>query len=112
MKGRLVALLAVGALASAAAATGALQATEINYATSFRNFGRDAYVYVAIEKGYFRDAGFELKVTSGTGSVDNIKLAAAGRLDYTPVDIGALMRTRANEGLPVKTVAVVHQNTI
>ena len=48
-------------------------------------------------EGYFRDAGFELKVTSGTGSVDNIKLAAAGRLDYTPVDIGALMVTRANE---------------
>jgi NitT/TauT family transport system substrate-binding protein len=112
MKGRLVALLAVAALASAAAATGAPQVTEIDYATSFGNFGRDAYVYVAIEKGYFRDAGFELKVTSGTGSVDNIKLAAAGRLDYTPVDIGALMVTRANEGLPVKTVAVVHQNTM
>jgi NitT/TauT family transport system substrate-binding protein len=110
-----VALLALAALAFAAAArpgTETRQATEINYATSFGNFGRDSYVYVAIEKGYFRDAGFDVKVTGGTGSVDNIKLVAAGRLDYSPVDIGALMVTRANEGLPVKTVAVVHQNTM
>lgn len=84
----------------------------IDYATSFGNFGRDAYVYVAIEKGYFRQAGFEVNVTSGPGSVDNMKFVAAGRLDYAPVDIGALVVTRANEGVPVKVVSVVHQNTM
>jgi NitT/TauT family transport system substrate-binding protein len=88
------------------------QVTTVDYATSFGNFGRDAYVYVAIEKGFFRAAGFEVKVTPGPGSVDNIKLVAAGRLDYAPVDIGALVTTRANEGLPVKVVSVVHQNTM
>jgi NitT/TauT family transport system substrate-binding protein len=86
--------------------------TTIDYATSFGNFGRDAYVYVAIEKGYFREAGFEVNVTSGPGSVDNMKFVAAGRLDYAPVDIGALVVTRANEGVPVKVVSVVHQNTM
>ena len=102
----------LAALVGATSGTAARQATTIDYATSFGNFGRDAYVYVAIEKGYFEQAGFDVKVTAGTGSVDNIKLVAAGRLDYTPVDIGALMVTRANEGLPVRTVAVVHQNTM
>lgn len=102
----------VGALVATTSGTAARQATTIDYATSFGNFGRDAYVYVAIEKGYFEQAGFDVKVTPGTGSVDNIKLVAAGRLDYTPVDIGALMVTRANEGLPVRTVAVIHQNTM
>lgn len=86
--------------------------TRVDYATSFGNFGRDAYIYVAIEKGYMRDAGFDVRVTPGTGSVDNIKLVAAGRLDYTPVDIGALVVTRANENLPAKVVSVVHQNTM
>jgi NitT/TauT family transport system substrate-binding protein len=106
-------LLALAALGGAQSGTAArAQTTTVNYATSFGNFGRDAYVYVAIEKGYFQQAGFDVKVTSGTGSVDNIKLVAAGRLDYTPVDIGALMVTRANENLPVKTVAVVHQSTL
>lgn len=111
----LVAALAVVALTVAGGAGARVvtpQATTIDYATSFGNFGRDAYVYVAIEKGFFRDAGFDVKVTPGPGSVDNIKLVAAGRLDYAPVDIGALVTTRANEGLPVKVVSVVHQNTM
>lgn len=109
----LVAVLAAAlALVGGAAARTDAQAQTVNYATSFGNFGRDAYVYVAIEKGFFREAGLDVKVTPGTGSVDGIKLVAAGRLDYTPVDIGALVVTRANEGLPVKVVSVVHQNTM
>jgi NitT/TauT family transport system substrate-binding protein len=84
----------------------------VDYATSFGNFGRDAYVYVAIEKGYFRDANIEVSVTPGAASVDNIKFVAAGRLDFAPVDIGALVLTRANESIPAKVVSVVHQNTM
>jgi NitT/TauT family transport system substrate-binding protein len=41
-----------------------------------------------------------------------MKFVAAGRLDYAPVDIGALVVTRANENVPVKVVSVVHQNTM
>lgn len=111
----LVAAAAVVALTVAGGAGARIdvrQATAIDYATSFGNFGRDAYVYVAIEKGFFSAAGFDVKVTPGPGSVDNIKFVAAGRLDYAPVDIGALVTTRANEGLPVKVVSVVHQNTM
>jgi NitT/TauT family transport system substrate-binding protein len=104
--------LVLAALVLTAVAQSRPTATTIDYATSFGNFGRDAYVYVAIERGYFEQAGFDVKVTPGTGSVDNIKLVAAGRLDYAPVDIGALVVTKANEGLPVKVVAVVHQNTM
>jgi len=86
--------------------------TQIDYATSFGNFGRDSYVYAAIERGFFREAGFDVKVTPGPGSLDNIRLVAAGRLDYAPVDIGALVVAKAQESLPVKVVAVVHQNTL
>jgi NitT/TauT family transport system substrate-binding protein len=110
----LAALTAVLALVAvpAGARPDAPSPTTIDYATSFGNFGRDSYIYVAIEKGYMRDAGFEVNVTSGPGSVDNMKFVAAGRLDYAPVDIGALVVTRANEGVPVKVVSVVHQNTM
>ena len=109
----IVAAIAV-ALASVSAGAKPVARTvdSIDYATSFGNFGRDAYVYVAIEKGYFQQADLEVNVTSGPGSVDNMKFVAAGRLDYAPVDIGALVVTRANESVPVKTVSVVHQNTM
>lgn len=106
------AVMALAVVGGASSAPGSRTDSTVNYATSFGNFGRDAYVYVAIERGYFRDAGLDVKVTAGTGSVDNIKLVAAGRLDYAPVDIGALVVTKANEGIPVKTIAVVHQNTL
>src|SRR5882757_9717723 len=36
---------------------------KVNYMTSFRTFGRESYVYVAIEKGYFKDAGLDVTVT-------------------------------------------------
>ena len=116
MRRLLLLVLAVSCgLATLAAGAGArtdASLTSIDYATSFGNFGRDAYVYAAIEKGYFRAAGFDVRVTSGPGSVDNMKFVAAGRLDYAPVDIGALVVTRANEDVPVKVVSVVHQNTM
>jgi NitT/TauT family transport system substrate-binding protein len=84
----------------------------VNYATSFGNFGRDSYIYVAIEKGYMRQADIEVNVTSGTGSVDGIKLVGAGRIDFTPVDAGTLVVTKANERIPVRAVSVVLQNTM
>lgn len=108
----LAALLAVTFAGSAASKVDRSQVDKVNYATSFGNFGRDAYVYVAIEKGYFRQADVEVSVTSGTGSVDGIKLVGAGRLDFTPVDTGALVVTKANERVPVSIVSVVHQNTM
>ena len=109
----LAAVLVVTLAAAGGAQSGTGQATtEIAYATSFGNFGRDAYVFAAMERGFFRSAGFDVKVTPGTGSLDNIRLVAAGRLDYAPVDIGALVVAKAQESLPVKVVAVVHQNTL
>lgn len=108
-------LLLVGAAILAGGAQSRVarqQLTTINYATSFGNFGRDSYVYVAIEKGYFEQEGFDVKVTPGAGSVDVMKLVAAGRLDYGPVDIGALVVTKANEKLPLRVTSVIHQNSM
>jgi NitT/TauT family transport system substrate-binding protein len=107
----LVVLVAVP-FASTSSVAARSNADTVDYATSFGNFGRDAYVYVAIEKGYFREADIEVNVTAGIGSVENIKFVAAGRLDFAPVDIGALVVTRANENIPAKVVSVVHQNTM
>lgn len=107
-----VVLLSLTLAGSAQSGPAKRQVDRVNYATSFGNFGRDAYVYVALEKGYFRQADIDVNVTTGTGSVDGIKLVGAGRLDFTPVDAGALVVTKANEQVPVKIVSVVHQNTM
>ena len=85
---------------------------KVDYLTSFNTFGRDAYVYVAQEKGYFEDAGIEVSVKPGTGSVDVMKLIASGRADFGPADFSTVAITVANEDLPVKAVAMIQQQTL
>jgi NitT/TauT family transport system substrate-binding protein len=85
---------------------------EINYLTSFSTFGRDAYVYVAKEKGYFDSAGLDVTITPGTGSVDVLKLVAGGRADFGVADFTATAITLAKEELPVTAIAAVHQRSL
>ncbi|MBL0716362.1 MAG: ABC transporter substrate-binding protein [Desulfosarcina sp.] len=60
-------------------------------------------IYVAREKGYFREAGIDLKILSPSDTADALKLAIAGRVDlavsYEPQTIIA-----AAEGLEVRVV--------
>lgn len=117
-KGRLglalvcIASAAVIGTTAARSAESSRQLVHLNYATSFGNFGRDAYVYVAAAKGYFRQAGFDVSITAGNGSEDDLKLIAAGRVDFAPADFSAAVVARANDNLPVKIVSLVHQNTL
>lgn len=91
-------------------ADGAL--TAVTYSTSFGNFGRDAYAWVALEKGYFRDAGFDVKIVPGAGSVAVAQAIAAGSVDFGPADVAAVTVARAESGVPVKVVALIQQNTM
>jgi len=72
-----IAVAAGVGVSTARSAAGSHQLTHLRYATSFGNFGRDAYVYVAIAKGYFKAAGFDVTVTAGNGSEDDMRLIAA-----------------------------------
>ncbi|MFC7550669.1 ABC transporter substrate-binding protein [Plantactinospora sp. GCM10030261] len=87
-------------------------AKEVTYLTSFGTFGRDAYAYVALEKGYFTDAGFKVTIRPGTGSVDVMKLLASEQADYGVADLAAVVTTQAKEKLPVRAVAAVHQKSL
>jgi NitT/TauT family transport system substrate-binding protein len=84
----------------------------IQYATSFGSFGRESYAYVALELGYFRQAGFDLTIRPGTGSVAGLQLIGAGKIDFAPIDAAALTLARANEGARVKLVSMVHQSSL
>jgi NitT/TauT family transport system substrate-binding protein len=86
--------------------------TSITYATSFGNFGRDAYAWVALEKGYFSAAGFDVKIVPGAGSVAVAQSIAAGSVDFGPADVAAVALARAESGIPVKVTALIQQNTM
>jgi NitT/TauT family transport system substrate-binding protein len=73
-------------------ASGSEQSLEkITYLTSFGTFGRDAYAYVAKEKGYFREAGFDVDIKPGGGTLDNVKAIVGGQAQFTPLDMTGLL---------------------
>lgn len=84
----------------------------VTYLTSFNTFGRDAFVYVAEEQGYFDEAGIEVTIEPGTGSVDVMKHVASGSADFGAADFSSVVVTVANEDLPVMSVAAIHQQTL
>ncbi|MGW4794238.1 ABC transporter substrate-binding protein [Nonomuraea sp. NPDC004297] len=85
---------------------------QVNYLTSFNTFGRDAYVYVAQEKGLFKEAGLEVSIKPGSGTVDVMKLLASGRADFGAGDFTSTLVTVAKEKLPVTTVGMIHQKSL
>lgn len=116
-----VALVAVFALAtgvsacnadSKAGTNGDTKLEKVSYLTSFGTFGREAYAYVALEKGYFKDAGFDVTITPGKGTVDVMKIVAGGQADYGIGDFTALTITLAKQKLPVTTVGMIHQRSM
>jgi len=106
------AVSAVLLLLVTACATPQSSRDQVDYLTSFNAFGRDAYAYVAQEKGFFAEAGIDVTITPGTGSVDVLKLVAGGRADFGIADFTATAITVAKEKLPVTTVAAIQQRSM
>jgi NitT/TauT family transport system substrate-binding protein len=76
--------------------------------TDFGYNGRHAYFFDALDRGYYRDAGLEVKIVRGQGSVDAIRQVGAGNAVFGFADAGSLILARANDQIPVKLVAIVY----
>lgn len=87
---------------------------KITYLTSFGTFGRDSYAFVAKEKGYFRDAGFDVEIKVGAGSGAGIKQIVAGNAQFTPIDLtGGLLAMGGKDKVTGFTaVGAVQQRTM
>ncbi|QNE22347.1 ABC transporter substrate-binding protein [Kribbella qitaiheensis] len=112
----LVAVLALAVVSACnndkAGQNGDASLQKITYLTSFNTFGREAYAYVALEKGYFKDAGFDVTIKPGTGTVDVLKLVAGGQADYGIGDFTAILITMGKQKMPVTTVGMIHQKSL
>jgi NitT/TauT family transport system substrate-binding protein len=77
--------------------------------TDFGYNGRHAYFFVALDRGYYRDAGVEVKIVRGQGSIDAIRQVGAGNAMFGFADASILILARANDQIPVKLVAAVYR---
>ena len=103
-----VALLATAALVGTLPAQSASAADSVTLITDFGYNGRHSYFFVAQDKGFYKEAGIDVKFVGGKGSVDAIKQVAAGNANFGFADTGSLVLSRANDNIPVKMVAVVY----
>ncbi|WFE74832.1 ABC transporter substrate-binding protein [Roseinatronobacter sp. S2] len=83
----LTAAIGFGALAVSAHAQ-----TNMPFALDWRFEGPSAPYFVAIDKGYFADAGLEVEVTAGQGSLDAIPKVATGAFPVGFADINSLIK--------------------
>ncbi len=86
---------------------------KVTYLTSFGNFGRDSYAWVAKDKGFFKDAGFDVEIKPGNGTGGNLQTIAAGQAQFTPVDLTGFMLARGDGKFEdVTVVSAIQQRTM
>jgi NitT/TauT family transport system substrate-binding protein len=86
---------------------------KVAYITAFGSVGRDAFVWVAKEKGYFREAGIEVEIKEGAGNVPNLTALKAGQVQFGALDFtGAVIQAGKGEFTDWRAIAAVHQQTL
>jgi len=86
---------------------------KVTYLTGFNLTGQDAPVFVAIEKGYFRDRRLEVAVKAGFGTGQNLKLLRSGQADFAVLDVtGALLEYGAAGHRGFRMVAAYYQRSV
>ena len=86
----------------------AVAADNVTFVTDFGFNGRHAYYYVALDKGYYKSAGLDVKIVRGQGSTDAVKQVASGTAQFGFADTSAVIFAKANDGIPVKLVSVIY----
>ncbi|GAB7037408.1 MULTISPECIES: ABC transporter substrate-binding protein [Catenuloplanes] len=85
----------------------------IVYLTAFGATGRDAFAWVAQEKGYFRDAGLDVEIRLGAALSDNMRTLAAGRADFMNSDlIGGVISAGQGTFTGFRVFAAIHQQSL
>lgn len=87
----------------------AAQDIEINFALDWRFEGPSAPYFLAIDNGYFADAGLAVEVTAGQGSLDALPKVASGAFPMGFADINSLIRfLDQNPDAPLTAVMMVY----
>ncbi|RGC70671.1 taurine transporter substrate binding subunit [Micromonospora sp. MW-13] len=86
---------------------------KVTYLTSFGNFGRDSYAWVAKEKGFFKEAGFDVEIKPGQGTGTVIQTIVGGQADFGPIDLtGGLLQLGNGVAKDFIAVAAIQQRTM
>jgi NitT/TauT family transport system substrate-binding protein len=84
--------------------------TEVKYQLAWIANPADAPVLMAVEKGYYKDAGININWSSGKGAFSTVQVVGSGAAQFGTADASAVLRGIAS-GIPVIAVATFLQTT-
>ena len=88
---------------------------DLTYVTAFGAAGRDAFAWVAEQKGYFREAGIDVRIELGKATGENLKVLASGKAQFTSLDLtGAMISAGAKNSTAYRdfrAVLAIHQQS-
>lgn len=70
----------------------------------FSPWGMHGAMHLAQQKGWFKDAGLNVEIQDGTGTINTLQLLAAGRVDVGQVSVGTMAVAKEN-GLDLISIA-------
>src|SRR3954467_14394626 len=89
------------------------EVTKVTYVTGFGAVGRDAFAWVAKEKGYFQAAGLDVDIQKGAGNTQNLTLIKSGQVQFAAMDFsGATVLSGLGKFTNWRAVAAIHQQTL
>ena len=95
------------------AGAGAKTLEKVTYLTSFGNFGRDSYAWVAKDKKFFEEAGFDVDIKPGQGTNSVIQTIVGGQAQFGPIDLtGGLLQMGKGQAKDFVAVAAIQQRTM
>lgn len=83
-------------------------ADRVVFVTDYGLYGRHAYYFVAMEKGYYAAANLDVEIVRSQGTANTIKQVASGTAQIGFADAFAVILGRANDDIPVKLVAMIY----
>ena len=102
-------LRSLAAAAALLATVTASAETAMPFALDWKFEGPAAPYFVAVDKGYFSDAGLTVEVSPGKGSLDAIPKVATGAFPVGMADVNSLVRfLDQNPGAPVTAVMMIY----
>jgi NitT/TauT family transport system substrate-binding protein len=81
----------------------------VTFSLDFRALGRHAAWYVALDKGYYKQAGLDVTIIPSQGTAQAIQSVESKAAQFTFSDVAGLVAARANSGATAKMVAVIYQ---
>jgi NitT/TauT family transport system substrate-binding protein len=91
----------------------AKQPDKVTYVTAFGAVGRDAFAWVALKKGYFKDAGLDVTIQLGAAVDQNLSALAAGQAQFAALDLtGAMIQAGKGTFKDFRAIAAIHQQTL